>query len=201
MKMSLVSIIATEKALSVLSDGRAIKDGVIVQENFQKFEVLGNGTGFVAITGWKEAGQALIQLAKHWLSQGDSYYVVAQKLQKEVLQRVPYTTFSPNVVNMSIGGLSEGHIGYFNVSNKYQSEDDVISHTPTGEQINYSLLSSTVIEQKGIDLSPVLVQCLQLKGFQTTEQMKEAQILLNNYVADIDPTVNKSTFHFSVKKP
>jgi hypothetical protein len=199
--MSLVSIIATEKALSVLSDGRAIRDGVIVQENFQKFEVLGNGTGFVAITGWKEAGEALIQLAKHWLSQGDSYQVVAQKLQEEILQRVPYTTIASNIVNMSIGGLSEEQIGYFNVSNKYRSVEDVISHTPTGEQGTYSLLSSTVIEQKGIDLSPVFAQCLQLKGFRTAEEMKEAQILLNNYVADIDYTVNKTTFHFSVEKP
>lgn len=198
--MSFVSIIATEKVLSVMSDGRVNNEGIVLQEDYQKFTVLGDNEGFVAITGAKEAGEKAIEFVKHFHQEGYSYLVAAQEVQKVLIRDIPHSVYPHLTLNMAIGGLVNGQIEFHTLSNKNESVQDILSFVPKGDDISYAKLESTEITRLGIDLTPVLIELLRQKGFATIKQLKEVQSLLNDYVAKVDKTVNTTTFHFSVEK-
>jgi hypothetical protein len=197
--MSFVSIIATEKVLSVMSDGRVNIEGAVIQEDYQKFTVLGDNQGFVAITGAKEAGEQAIEIVKQFHQGSYSYFAAAQEVQKLLIRDIPHSVYPHLTLNMAVGGLAEGQIEFYTLSNKNQSVQDILSFAPKGDDISYAKLESNEIIRLGIDLTPVLIEFLRQKGYATVEQLKEAQSFLNDYVAKVDKTVNTTTFHFYVE--
>lgn len=184
-----------------MSDGRVNNEGTVLQEDYQRFAVLGDNEGFVAITGVKEAGEKAIEIVGQFHQGGYSYLAAAQEVQKILIRDIPHSLYPHLTLNMAIGGLADGQIEFHTLSNKNESVQDILSFAPKGDDISYAKLESNEITRLRIDLTPALIEFLRQKGFKTVEQLKESQSLLNDYVAKVDMTVNTTTFHFSVEKP
>jgi hypothetical protein len=182
-----------------MSDGMVNREGTVIQEDYQKYQFLGDNTGFVAITGRQQHGEQAIEIARRWFTEGHSYSAIADGLRQVLLRDIPHSTHPLVTVNMAIGGLVNGEIEFHTFSNK--AEIPVESFTPKGNDICYATLESTEITQLGLDLTPVLVESLSRNGFGSVQQLKEVQTMLNDFVAERDNTVNNRTFHFTVEKP
>lgn len=203
--MSFVSIAMTSDFISVMSDGRVNHDGAILQEDYQKFVVLGSGEAFVTITGSRAHGEQAIKFVQESYDKEKPLAGLAIGLQTILCRDIPHSVHTHIKLNMAIGGLSEGCMEVYTLSNEYESIQDVKRYSPTIGDMNLIFFSPDEVTKQKVNLTESFKEYLQKTGILTPQEIYpnhflQAQKQLNNFVASFDSSVNTNTFELVVRK-
>lgn len=196
--MSFVSVAVTKDFISVMSDGRVNNEGEILQEDYNKIRELGNGSAFITITGNRDLGDRAIKVMEQHYNEEIPLTGLAIGLQTVLTRDIPYPD-NP-LLNMAIGGLSEGRLEVFTLSNRYTATNEVVRYSPENEDIDF-------IKFESPELNGQHNLTEKFKGFLSNTnpsiplktRVKQAQRRLNNFVANNDNSVNTRTFHLLIK--
>lgn len=203
--MSLVSIAMTEDFISVMSDGRVNHEGAVLQEDYQKFVVLGEGEAFVTITGTRANGEQAIEIVKEWYDKGTSLAELAIGLQTILSRDIPHSVHTHIKLNMAIGGLSDGCTEVYTLSNEYESPKDVKKYSPKKGDMSLITFDPDEVTKQRVNLTESFLGYLRQTGIRTLEEVNPSQFLqaqkqLNDFVASFDSSVNTNTFELVVEK-
>jgi hypothetical protein len=200
--MSLVSVVAREQFISLMTDGRVRgAEGIVIDESYPKYQMLGN-KGFVAITGSKEHGEELIRIAKDFYDEGYDFHAIADGLQQIMIRDIPRAKFPHVRVQMIVGGIMKrggGEIAFFSLTNKNETVDQMVKSYPRADDVSYSYADG-VSPTTGINLEELLLGCLQKSGVDTIEQIQKAQEEFNKKVSVVDDSVNNNLFKLVLEK-
>ncbi|HDR4884568.1 TPA: hypothetical protein QCV70_002787 [Bacillus cereus] len=203
--MSFVSVVVTARFISVMSDGRVQHNGEIVQEDYTKFGVLGDGKAFISITGSRSSGERIIELADKFYKEDEPLAGVAFGLQKVLTRDIPYP--SHDLLNIGIGGNSEGKIILYTLSNRYTSLEDIKAYSPATGYMDFVRFGTEELQDKlnsqNVNLrdkfTGYLSQNTSVNEFKV--KIQQAQKQVNDFVATLDPSVNTTTFQLLIEKP
>ncbi|WP_337034833.1 hypothetical protein [Paenibacillus illinoisensis] len=190
--MSFVSIIATKDFLTIMSDGRVMGiNGTPIEENYQKFLKVGDSS-FIAYAG-DRAFCEMLSRDIQGMVESKSYDTAIQVLE----QIFKKADFGERSVLMGIGGLnSSGNIEFFTISSKnYVIQKQ--KYYPENDTVSYAFLNNTKMGHE--EFQEKLIELLRETGYGAPSQTIQAQRLLNNFIAELDNSVNKSTFRFVIK--
>ncbi|MGE6833656.1 hypothetical protein ACQKGA_28290 [Priestia megaterium] len=193
--MSLVSIIATQDFISVMTDGR-ISGGTQAErsENYPKFQVLVESKSFIAYVGDKEFAESVVEFAKVLASQGKSIKEIACTIQSRLSRGQNLAKHCGKVVELVIGGFDERVSQFYVVSN----EKELKPFQPSGE--NYVLYANEVITQQDVE-SQLALYLKKNQSLITAEVAQVAQEKLLNYISRFEPSVNCIPFKHLLDKP
>ncbi|MGG1518730.1 hypothetical protein ABE504_25145 [Paenibacillus oryzisoli] len=190
--MSLVSVVARENFVTVMSDGRVQDKVGTIQEDYQKFVQLSPNL-FLAFTGHAEPAEALlkafeIQGFKNMLPEMafEQFNFLITGLIKAFISKSPYKLL------MAYGGVNEKNEVVVYYINSLDLSCD--HYSPKGNDINVICLGN------GHATSPLLGTYLNRTGSDTPQQILSAQRMLNDHVAELDESVNKHTFQLIIEK-
>lgn len=195
--MSFVSIIANINLCCIMSDGRLTNraTGAIEREDFSKFDSFNNNTSFIASTGTKGFADYLLDNIKidsnnygDWISQFHKFYD-DPKLSLN-LRIHPNST-----LQLTFGGLN------------HNNQIEVYSFDYIGKAIKKHKISSDenmilmLGEEKFFDGAlGVYKREMSQRKHVTASDIISTQKLMNNYIADYNPHVNKNTYRLVIKK-
>ena len=191
--MSFVSVVAREKFISVMSDGRVVDLNTqkVKQEDYKKFISIDNNA-FVAYTGIKELCEMVATNIEKSIRKGLEFSEILVVIRIAVAQFIQ----KQHTVMFAFGGINKNNqVEVFS----YNSRDESTNHfLPKGDEIAYVFLSNgstaeSMLEEK-------FKSILRETGIDSPSSFVQAQKLLNRYVASIDPTVNNNTFRLIIKK-
>lgn len=194
--MSFVSVIQTEKFITVVSDGQVTNesDKTIIQKDYKKFKKISPNQyiAFAGSRGWCE-------LLLEDLPFNEKGYNLEQIVlgMKESISKLP---FELGKMLLSVGGVNaDGKLVAYKLSNHEGSE--IESFQASGDDISYTFLYNGSAEDRlGGDLEKVLLDCIREIGYNTPNKAIRIQKKLNNYIADVDDGVNKITFNLTIKQ-
>ncbi|WP_338712788.1 hypothetical protein V9W62_09435 [Bacillus velezensis] len=188
--MSLVSIIARENFITVMTDGRVTSEGEVIQENFKKFIKL-NKDMFFAFAGHKEPCEFVAQWAKEYFEQYG-----LEKLASAINDFVLNNKLDKYKILAGFGGVDSQRIKFFTYSSL---EKKVEHYTPEGyNDIKYTFLYPS--KDKDLNLREILTHGLSKYGFNTPNKCLKAQKELNDKVASKEFGVNRITFNLTIRK-
>lgn len=191
--MTFVSIIARENFLNVASDGRVLdKNRNIVDERYKKF-LLPTPQCFVAYAGQKEPCELFLQASVLRYLDITDYKVLSAKIQS-ILLNPPFSSFK---ILIAFGGLNlKSEIEFCTFSTL---EPNIQHFKPMGLDISYAFLNNSSLTDNQAE--GILIDLLKKTGFETSNQIRKAQIALNDIVADRDFGVNKDVFCSAILAP
>lgn len=191
--MSFVSVIARESFLTVMSDGRVIdRNDCIIDEAYQKFSC--DEKSFIAYAGSREVCEMITRDIRD-LVFNDRDYVGATLVLVQVFEQLKLESHGLKVM-MALGGVNKQEEIELNTVDSIKKE--TLSFKPKGSDIDYAFLNN--IKNNKVDFQTKLVELLKQTGIDTPSNTIQAQRLLNNYISDLDISVNKKTFRAVVKK-
>lgn len=191
--MSFVSVIARESFLTVMSDGRVIdRNDCIIDEAYQKFSC--DEKSFIAYAGSREVCEMITRDIRD-LVFNDRDYVGATLVLVQVFEQLKLESHGLKVM-MALGGVNKQEEIELNTVDSIKKE--TLSFKPKGGDIDYAFLNN--IKNNKVDFQTKLVEILKQTGIDTPSNIIQAQRLLNNYISDMDISVNKKTFRAVVKK-
>ncbi|OOR57485.1 hypothetical protein BGP34_13470 [Bacillus mycoides] len=194
--MSFVSVIQTEKFITVVTDGQVTSntDKTIIQKDFKKFKKI-SPKQYIAFAGSKGHCEILLELFPY----KEEGYLLGQ-LAMEIKGAISKLPSEIGRVLLSIGGLNENsHLVMYKVSNHEGTE--IEEYKATGDNLNYMFLHNGSAEEKlSGDLEKILLDNIRSIGYNTANKALRVQKQLNNDVADVDDSVNKITFNLTIKK-
>lgn len=182
--MSLVTIVATTKFVTVMTDGRLLRGNVIESEDMQKFILINKGRFFVAIAGDFEYGKAFQEI----------FQTVVDYSPREMIEGVYNKAQTLDIhvrsFTISIGGVQDNKI---NVS-MYDSDTNKTYHREPVEG-NYDPIffgkMPLPAEQMHQMFANILSKC---ETFPSHRQFWNAQKEIHEFVASKEPSVNNVTF-------
>nr|WP_186322848.1 hypothetical protein [Paenibacillus xylanexedens] len=176
--------------LTIMSDGRIMGiNSTPIEENYQKFSMIGDSS-FIAYAGDRAFCEMLSRDIQS-IVESKSYNIAIQVLE----QTFKKVGLGERSVLMGIGGLnSSGKIEFYTINSKNCA---IQKYYPENDTVSYAFLNNTKLGHE--DFQNKLVELLRETGYQAPSQTIQAQRLLNNYIAELDNSVNKSTFRFVVK--
>lgn len=191
--MSLVTIMATDKFITLMSDGRVISDSnEITDENYQKFLSLSNGKKFIAYAGTKDICEIFVSTIRTMVEEGHSFtdinFVLSESMKTIAIPE-------GRIALISYGGLNDDNeLVFYTVDSL--NPDDISLFKPTEKKYSYAILSNS--EQKD-DYSKKFVEYMKEIGINSPSDAIQAQKLLNSYVAENDISVNNVTYRMVIK--
>jgi hypothetical protein len=198
--MSFVSIVGRWNFICVMSDGQVTgENGEILQEDYQKFQLIGEKQ-FVAYAGNKDWCERAAEIAKNYYRLGLDLHSVAETIQEILIRDIPYAKYG-QVVNMAIGGVSKREtIEFYALSNKNTSVDQIQPNKPGVDDVALGYCTSTKLPEEWDwnALTNVMIPFLRQNGIDTPEQIQKSQKQLNEFIANLDPTVNNHTFALAI---
>ncbi|EJR61716.1 hypothetical protein IIO_02624 [Bacillus cereus VD115] len=94
----------------------------------------------------------------------------------------------------------DGKLVVYKLSNQEGTEIERVQ--ASGDGISYALLYNGSTEERvGRSLEKVLLKYIREIGYNTPNKAIRIQRKLNNYIADVDDSVNKITFNLTIKHP
>ncbi|MCX7710219.1 MAG: hypothetical protein N2484_10265 [Clostridia bacterium] len=193
--MSLVTILATESFLSVMSDGRITysdeKVSRIVYEDYFKI-IHPSPNYFVAFTGDLTAIETFNKTSGI-LSPDEDQKSFASKIHKRLLDYTQGEVY----VNYAIGGKNcNNEIEFF----IFSSYSDAVEHSKPNNKNNMkfkALVSENIeIEDFAQEVSDLLNEIDEY----TPQNAVQVQETITRLVSSIDPTVNDNTHYIIIKK-
>lgn len=203
--MSFVSIIMSNKFISVVADGRATNlDGDINYENVFKIKEFGTKK-FVVCTGSMSLMNEIFDKVVHY----DDLEVCATNIY-EFINQEEYLNF-PSSSSVVIGGINKNdEVELFSINNHKEKKEDrfIKVNNNQDDYCEFLILFPDVSKEFEKSIMPTLLNMLkyrenelkQVNEILTVEDIREIQIELNSYVADNDNTVNKNTLTCLIKK-
>jgi len=183
--VSFVSIVCRSGFLSIMSDGRVSNNGVSIREDYQKF-LLPRPDFFIAFAGQQQPCEAFINDSGLSSSNTFDYHTLAADIHRKLLTP-PYCNYK---ILLAFGGrTAKGSLEFCTFSTL---EPEIQVFSPSSNQISYAFLNNSEIDDT--ILQPELVKYLTEIGCDAAEKVKTAQETLNNYVAEIDTSVNTTVF-------
>lgn len=195
-KMSFVSVIQTEKFITVVTDGQvtSTSDKTILQKNYKKFKKI-SPNQYIAFAGSK----GLCEMLLEFLPFKEQGYVLEQIVPeiKEFISKIPSQL---GRLLISVGGVNEKEqLVIYKLSN--HEGTDIEKFQATGDDISFTFLHNGSAEENlGGDLTEVLIQLIREIGYNTSNKTIRVQKRLNDYVADVDDSVNKIAFDLTIRK-
>ncbi|KAB7635268.1 hypothetical protein [Bacillus sp. B3-WWTP-C-10-D-3] len=194
--MSFISVVATENLITVMSDGMESQkvNGKIeeVSPNYKKFKKISEKQ-FIAYAG--NTG-ICTYIANKYKFKYEVYNLeeVAFEIQKELLQFPRNETKNQFI----IGGVQNGEVLCYTVKNDEGLPELVKPEKKKGSQIDIKLttLSSNYLKKK---IERNLTKSFETFFKKNNNQVLHAQLMLNNLVAENDPTVNTNTRHIVIE--
>ncbi|MGE7874801.1 hypothetical protein [Bacillus paramycoides] len=194
--MSFVSIIQTEKFITVVTDGQVTSatDKTILQKNYKKFKKI-SPNQYIAFAGSKGWCEILLDLLP-FKEQGYDLEGIVPEI-KEFISKVPSEL---GRFLISIGGANEnGQLVIYKLSN--HEGTDIERFQATGDDVSFTFLHNGSAEERlGGDLTEVLIQLIREIGYNTPNKTIRVQKRLNDFVANVDDSVNKITFDLTIKQ-
>ncbi|MBJ7887987.1 hypothetical protein ABC970_12815 [Bacillus licheniformis] len=192
--MSLVSIVARENFITVMTDGRVTSDGKIVQEDYKKFIHL-NKDMFFAFAGEKEPCEFIAQWAKEYCK---NYGL--EKMALSINDFVLNNKLDRFKVLTSFGGVDSNRIKLYTYCTIEKTTEQYIPEGDKLENTLYAFLYNSSAEDNDFKLKEILGHNLNKYGFNTPNKCLKAQKDLNDIVASKSFGVNKVTFDLTIKK-
>lgn len=200
--MSFVSVVATEKFVTIMSDGRVVNmdTGDLVEENFQKY-VKVNEKAFVAFSGTKDTGEIIARKIAESIHEGEEFVKIHQILVMTIEgMRELITDDRP--VSIVFGGFnSKGEAEVLSYASKSKQS---LHYKPKGDEFATIFLtgarSSLTQEEIYNVFEGFMKDTIQGDSNPSPTLIIQSQKLMNNYIADRDDTVNKTTFRLVLKK-
>lgn len=194
--MSFVSVLARENFLTVVSDGRVQGPDLLpMQEDYRKFIQVDSGF-FVAFAGHKEPCERFIDKSGLSRTSSRDLGLVSQRT-KNLLLTHPYKN---SKILLAFGGLNT--LGEIEFATFSTLEPEIRFFQPRGDDLSYAFLNNSSL--KTTNLAGRLEKYLLLagigKGIESPDQLINAQVMLNNFVANLDSSVNTTTFTLSIQK-
>ncbi|MMZ54845.1 hypothetical protein D1872_166740 [compost metagenome] len=195
--MSFVSIIANENLCCIMSDGRLTNrtTGEIEQEDFQKFDCFNNKTSFIASTGTKGFADYILDNIKiesnnyeEWIDSFEKFY--DDPKLRLILKLHPHST-----LQLTFGGLN--HKNQIEVHSFNYIKRSVKKHIIPSDDNLLLLLGEEKYFDGAFDLYK---KEMEQRQHVTPSDFISTQKLMNNYVADATPHVNKNTYRLVIKK-
>lgn len=190
--MSFVSIVARENLVSIASDGRVCRnDGLPIQEDYKKFIEI-NEKSFIAFAGNKEPCELFIRNSGLLSQHARDFKALAVQIQNQLMVS-PLSKFK---ILLSCGGLDCcGEIVFFTFSTL---QTKIQFFRPKGDEICYAFLNNSSLNDAQV--VERLVECFRISGIETADQIKQAQVKLNNIIATMDQSVNTTVFTFVINR-
>lgn len=196
--MSFVSIIQTEKFITVVTDGQVTgNNGRILQKDYKKYRKIAPKQ-YIAFAGRKDYCERLLEYVP-FKEQG---YCLEQAAQ-EILSIISHVPIEEGKILISIGGLNENsQLVMYKVSNQKEAAIEELKVTGEGN-LSYMFLcadADSLESSLGVDLENLIKHLLNQTGFNTSNKTLRAQKALNNFVEKVDDSVNKITFDLTIKQ-
>ncbi|OAK72694.1 hypothetical protein [Lederbergia galactosidilytica] len=190
--MSFVSVIATKKFITVMSDGLAIntETGEEIDQRYKKFHRISKKQ-FIAFAGNSGLAEEAVRIVGYNNEERD-LASIAVSIREQLIKKVP-----PNIAScqLILGGLEKRKFVIYSFNNDPNRE--LLFQEPIGDDPVYSFLSDS---SNGLNLDKEINKIYPKYGFNTPTKTLKIQKELNNVVADVDPSVNKITFNLTIRK-
>ncbi|MFE6135575.1 hypothetical protein [Bacillus sp. NPDC057893] len=188
--MSFVSVVVSEKFITVMSDGmQSIEvDGKFIElsSDYKKFKKISEKQ-FIAFTG---SAEICTNIANKYKFKYESYNLeeVVLEIQQELLQYPRSETKNQFIV----GGIQNGKILAYTIKN--DGEGPKLVDSENGIQLVH--MAGNHLQNK---VERNLIKTFDKYLKQVNYNSIIAQTMLNNLVADNDPTVNKNVRHLVIE--
>ncbi|WP_121609132.1 hypothetical protein [Mesobacillus foraminis] len=185
--MSLVSIIATDKFISLVTDGQVSSGYCSFGEGLPKYRDIIAGESFVAFTGNMKTCLNVAVAAQSYYKEMQSLKRVAETIQHNLSRAI-----GAGEVEVVIGGVEDGICQYHVFLNKRQ----VVSHYPSeGECLFY------VNEvQSQLNTNQAMGYRLGRLKEKTLNKIQSVQTDLHKHISTFEPTVNNEQFSLIIEK-
>lgn len=191
--MSFVSVVAREKFITIMSDGRVSNKMTkeILDENKVKFVKIGDN-GFVAFAGISEICDLIVPIIGQLLESGHEFNDILTTMSKVLRENSRPGLF----VTIAFGGINKnGNIEICSVEN---SSHSTTNFKPKGKEINYLFLRNPTIPHQ--ELNQKFLDLIETNGKNTPTEFIKSQTILNSWVADRDSSVNKNITSLIIEK-
>ncbi|MEK4425884.1 hypothetical protein [Solibacillus sp. FSL K6-1523] len=185
--MSFVSVVGMHNFISVVADKRATNSetGEIITENYSKIRVF-NDSQFVSCTGKANAAEFVFKQCS------DVGYLdlakAAQEL-KELIQEAPEYKID-NLLGVIGGKNNKGELAFYTFTNN--PDIKVEEYKPNGTNMSFTFLASGKVKENNLDLDFEFKKLYEEMKPRDIEEIINLQKNLNDKVADVDFTVNKT---------
>ncbi|HHK5546045.1 TPA: hypothetical protein ACQUHN_002470 [Bacillus thuringiensis] len=181
--MSFISIALTENRLSVVSDGMVSReengDFREIQSDYKKFKKISEKQ-FIAFTGTLEICEKIADMYSY-KEEGYDLSIISKEIQ-EILVHIPREFHR---IQFAVGGVQDACVVAYTMLNDGEKPKD---YKPVGGDLTLVRFPSNKLSEQIISqLFDTFVNF-----YRQTGNELEAQCLLNEFVADNDPTVNKN---------
>lgn len=193
--MSFVSILATQRFITVVSDGRVINiaQNKPIREDYQKFQALTNNS-FICFAGDLEPCERFVRQLKDENQRLDDF----QQLGKYTTSKLACYKDTGTRILIAVGGKNpQGEIEFF----KFSTLDPCLKYfRPKAKDIAYAFLHNSSGQAESLDLDELLITYLKEYGVDTHEKVTLAQKALTRDVASRDVSVNTNCFSHYINK-
>lgn len=200
--MSFVSIVMSNKFISVVADGRATNpDGDILYEDIFKIKEFGTKK-FVVCTGSMSLMNEVFDKVVHY----HDLEVCATNIY-EFINQEEYLNF-PSSSSVVIGGINKNdEVELFSINNHKENRFIKVNNNQE-EYCEFLILFPDVNKEFEKSILPTLLNMLKYRENElkqvnenlSVEDIREIQIELNSYIADNYNTVNKNTLTCLINK-
>lgn len=191
--MSFVSIIVSKNFINVMSDGKVTGvNGNPDLESYKKFKKISNKQ-FIAFTGSKEPCEEIIKNVKYINNRKYNLREISLQIQSVIKGQ----NFN---IQMAVGGIDLDNNLRVYVISSIGGITDILESQSHGN-LKYKFLTSGQIvreytpQQLDVKFNKYFDE---LGGKDTSRSLFKVQKRLNNYIADIDKTVNKKIFRLTI---
>lgn len=194
--MRLVSIVAKENFLSIMSDDDSLLGNgtQISNEEYHEYVAIGD-FGYLAYGGDRSYGERLSQEIRTSFSEKTDFEEIVSYVENS-LTKADFKSRG-GFVTVSFGGVnSKGNIELFSITSEFL---DMHRMSPSGRDYRYCVLYNEGKDDKRIE-SEIIFKYLKETGHETPSQVIQAQKLLNNHTAANDKNVNRKTSKLLIKK-
>ncbi|KGE16642.1 hypothetical protein [Paenibacillus wynnii] len=185
--MSLVTIIATEKFLSVVTDGREMRNGEVVGESYPKCKQFSNV--LITYAGVKQPAEIIISLLeKEGILERGNLAEIAGFVN--VLFHTP--ELSSFTLLFAVGGIDpQGKISFYTIDSKHKK---FTKNMPVNGKTSFAVLGNQEAAnnlQKRLRIN---------KGALSLAEAQRIQSELNGQISKRNIGVNNTLFKFSIKR-
>lgn len=190
--MSLISIIATENFITVMSDGLVvdIETGVEIEQRYKKFKKISENQ-FIALGGDKGLAERTLEIIGYGKEEQDLASIV-NPIREQLIKEIPPSKASSQI---ALGGIEDGQMVIYSFNN--DPDREVMIQKPNGNIPVYTFISSS---KSTMNLDEEIQKKFRPNKHNTPTQTLKLQEEINTLVAKVDPSVNRITFKLTIKK-
>ncbi|MGH0587130.1 hypothetical protein ACQVQY_13695 [Bacillus mycoides] len=192
--MSFVSAIGGTNFLSVVTDGRVTYEEKVLQEDYQKFRMIGDDI-VVAFAGHRAAAEGIFNMLIQERVMKQDFFITASDVKNELNNNPIFKGYK---LMWLLGGINrKGQIEFVTVSTEEDGPKQFIPEESDSKLMTYyifNLRDQTIISPE--KLNEKFLYFLEREDW----NVGNAQRRLNNYVAKLDYSVNKNVYQALIEK-